>query len=102
MTKTLIRGRHSPDYVIEYINRVNPGFFVAVSWVVGIKRPSEFFHGLAIGFALMLILEGIIPFLYPQRWRNLVQQLSQINDRALRLIGFVSMMLGVVLLYIVN
>jgi uncharacterized protein YjeT (DUF2065 family) len=57
---------------------------------------------LAIGFCLMLILEGIIPFLYPQRWRNLVQQLSLISDRSLRLIGLSSMLLGVVALYMVN
>lgn len=64
--------------------------------------PSELLHGLAIGFCLMLILEGIIPFLYPQRWRNLVQQLSLISDRSLRLIGLASMTIGVVALYIVN
>ncbi|MGB0205022.1 MAG: DUF2065 domain-containing protein [Neptuniibacter sp.] len=64
--------------------------------------PSELLHELAIGFCLMLILEGIIPFLYPQRWRNLVQQLSLVNDRSLRLIGLASMTLGVVALYIVN
>lgn len=50
----------------------------------------------------MLILEGIIPFLYPQRWRNLVQQLSLIDDRSLRLMGLASMVIGVVALYIVN
>ncbi|WP_415892369.1 DUF2065 domain-containing protein [Neptuniibacter sp. PT8_73] len=63
---------------------------------------SELLHSLAVGFCLMLILEGVIPFLYPQRWRNLVQQLSMISDRSLRLIGLVSMLLGLVALYIVN
>ena len=63
---------------------------------------SDLLHGLAVGVCLMLILEGVIPFLYPQRWRNLVQQLSQVDDRSLRLIGFASMTLGVVALYIVN
>lgn len=63
---------------------------------------SELLHELAIGFCLMLILEGIIPFLYPQRWRNLVQQLSLVSDRSLRLVGLASMLLGVITLYIVN
>ncbi|WP_286237029.1 DUF2065 domain-containing protein [Neptuniibacter halophilus] len=63
---------------------------------------SELLHELAIGFCLMLILEGIIPFLYPQRWRNLVQQLALISDSSLRMIGLASMLLGVVTLYIVN
>lgn len=64
--------------------------------------PSELLHELAIGFCLMLILEGIIPFLYPQRWRSLVQQLSVISDRSLRMMGFTSMMLGLIALYLVN
>ncbi len=64
--------------------------------------PSELLHELAIGFCLMLILEGIIPFLYPQRWRSLVQQLSVISDRSLRMMGFASMMLGLIALYLVN
>jgi len=63
---------------------------------------SEFWHQMLIGFCLMLVLEGIIPFLYPQRWRNLVQQLSLVSNRALRITGFVSMMTGVVLLYVFN
>lgn len=64
--------------------------------------PSDLLRELAIGFCLMLILEGIIPFLYPQRWRNLVQQLSLISDRSLRFVGLLSMLLGVAALYIVN
>lgn len=63
---------------------------------------SELLNGLAVGFCLMLILEGIIPFLYPQRWRNLVQQLALVSDRSLRLIGLGSMVLGLVVLYAVH
>lgn len=59
-------------------------------------------HELAIGFCLMLILEGVIPFLYPQRWRNLVQQLALVDDRTLRFIGLASMLAGLGLLYLVN
>ncbi|MFW1678468.1 DUF2065 domain-containing protein [Pontibacter sp. JAM-7] len=64
--------------------------------------PTEFWHELAIAFCLMLILEGVIPFLYPQRWRNLVQQLARVDDRVLRVIGFASMLAGLILLYLVN
>jgi uncharacterized protein YjeT (DUF2065 family) len=53
-------------------------------------------------FCLMLVLEGIIPFLYPTRWRNLVVQLAVISDRQLRIMGLVSMMIGVGLLYILK
>ena len=63
---------------------------------------SEFWHQLLIGFCLLLILEGILPFVYPQRWRGLVQQLALVSNRALRVTGFLSMMAGVILLYMIN
>ena len=60
---------------------------------------DAFWQALAAGLAMMLIFEGVIPFLYPERWRRLIEQLSQVSDQALRLIGLASMLLGVLLLY---
>lgn len=59
-------------------------------------------HELAIAFCLMLVLEGIIPFLYPARWRSLVAALADIDDRSLRWAGLASMIAGTVLLYLIN
>ena len=56
----------------------------------------------AVAFCLMLMLEGILPFLYPERWRRLVQILAQVDNRHLRMAGFVSMLLGTGLLYLVH
>ena len=56
----------------------------------------------AIAVCLMLVLEGIIPFLYPARWRRLVASLAEIDDHKLRLAGLVSMVTGTVLLYLIN
>lgn len=53
-------------------------------------------------FCLMLVLEGIIPFLYPHRWRNLVQSLGMVKDSQLRIMGFFSMLTGAGLLYLIN
>lgn len=53
-------------------------------------------------FCLMLVLEGIIPFLYPQRWRNLVVSLGMVENSQLRMIGLFSMLLGAGLLYLIN
>lgn len=53
-------------------------------------------------FCLMLVLEGIIPFLYPTRWRRLVASMALVNDRQLRSMGLVSMALGVGLLYLLT
>ena len=59
-------------------------------------------ESLLMAVALMLVVEGIIPFLYPGKWRNLVAMLAQISDRQLRIMGLVSMLLGVVLVYLVK
>jgi uncharacterized protein YjeT (DUF2065 family) len=53
-------------------------------------------------FCLMLVFEGIIPFLYPQRWRKLVVSLALVNDRQLRIMGLLSMLLGAGLLYLIH
>lgn len=50
----------------------------------------------------MLVLEGVIPFLYPARWRRLVTQLADIDDKTLRLVGLGSMLAGTFLLYLIN
>jgi len=61
---------------------------------------AEFWYELWIAFCLLLVIEGVIPFLYPQRWRSLVAQLAQVSDSLLRIIGFASMIAGTALLLI--
>lgn len=51
---------------------------------------------------LLLIIEGIIPFLYPSKWRSLVAMLASIDDRQLRTMGLISMLIGVGLLYLTS
>lgn len=53
-------------------------------------------------FALMLVFEGILPFLNPQRFRNMLKMLDEIDDRLVRRIGLVSMLAGLGLLYLVR
>ena len=60
----------------------------------------DFWRELLIAFCLMLILEGIVPFLYPQRWRLLVKRLAEIDNNKLRIMGLVSMLVGTGLLYV--
>lgn len=52
--------------------------------------------------ALMLVIEGILPFLCPECWRNWVAKMMRISDQNMRVIGFSMMLIGVVLLYFVN
>ena len=57
---------------------------------------------LLIGFALVLIIEGILPFLSPQGMKQLMKTMSEMDNHSIRVTGFVSMILGLILLYIVN
>ncbi len=59
-------------------------------------------HDLAVAFCLMLVIEGIIPFIDPKRWRKMLLMLDQIDDTTMRMIGLGSMLAGTALLYIIN
>lgn len=48
---------------------------------------------------LMLVMEGIMPFLNPQAFRRTLAAVVQADDRVLRMVGFLSMLAGVALLY---
>ena len=63
---------------------------------------SPFWQHLWIALSLVMVIEGILPFLYPRRWRRLVAQLALIDDRTMRLIGLISMLSGVGLLLMVT
>ena len=45
-------------------------------------------HELAVAFCLMLVIEGVIPFISPGRWRKMLLMLDQIDDNTMRMIGF--------------
>ncbi|MDM8559851.1 DUF2065 domain-containing protein [Candidatus Parabeggiatoa sp. HSG14] len=57
---------------------------------------------LGIAFALLLVIEGIMPFINPAGWRNTLKTVSEMDDDTLRIIGFFSMVFGVLLLYLVH
>tara|TARA_B110000858_G_scaffold197470_2_gene259210 strand:- start:25875 stop:26060 length:186 start_codon:yes stop_codon:yes gene_type:complete len=59
-------------------------------------------HELAIAFCLMLVVEGMIPFISPSRWRKMLLVLDQIDDNTMRMIGLGSMLTGTVLLLLIN
>ncbi len=65
-------------------------------------RSDTMWHDLAVAFCLMLVIEGIIPFVSPGRWRKMLLMLDQIDDNTMRMIGLGSMLLGTALLYVIN
>jgi len=57
---------------------------------------------LGIALCLVLVLEGILPFLYPRRWRMALMHIAQLPERRLRMMGLASMLLGTALLYLLH
>lgn len=49
-------------------------------------------------FALMLVLEGLLPFLSPQTWRQVFEKATQMSDGQIRFVGLTSMVIGVLML----
>jgi len=52
--------------------------------------------------ALMLVFEGILPFLAPGVWRETFRRLTEMSDGQIRFIGLTSMLIGLLLLYFVK
>jgi len=52
--------------------------------------------------ALVLVIEGAMPFVSPGTWRKGFIQLLQLRDGQLRFFGLCSILLGVVLLWLAN
>jgi uncharacterized protein YjeT (DUF2065 family) len=51
-----------------------------------------------MALALMLILEGVLPFLAPGVWRDTFRRITQMSDGQIRFVGLSSMLVGVLLL----
>ena len=55
---------------------------------------------LLLAFALMLVLEGLMPFMAPATWREAFRRLIQLTDGQLRFIGLTSMVIGIFLIMV--
>ncbi len=56
--------------------------------------------GLAV--ALMLVLEGLMPFLAPAAWREMFRRVIELNDGQIRFIGLAAILVGLGLFWIVS
>ena len=52
--------------------------------------------------ALYLVIEGMIPFVSPARFRRTVEQMAQLGDHNLRMAGLVAMVAGLIMLFVVR
>jgi uncharacterized protein YjeT (DUF2065 family) len=51
-----------------------------------------------MALALMLILEGVLPFIAPTLWRDTFRRITQMTDGQIRFVGLSSMLVGLLLL----
>ncbi|HET9700202.1 MAG TPA: DUF2065 domain-containing protein [Burkholderiales bacterium] len=57
---------------------------------------------LVTALALMLVLEGLLPFLAPGLWREAFRRIIEMSDGQIRFVGLTSMVAGLLLLYLVK
>ncbi len=55
-------------------------------------------HDLLTAFALLLIIEGLMPMIAPRMWQQVMQELAAVNPRNIRVGGIISMLAGAILL----
>jgi uncharacterized protein len=60
------------------------------------------FEGLLMALAIVMILEGALPFVSPRVWRDTFRRLIELSDGQIRFVGLIAIVIGVVALLIVG
>ena len=55
-----------------------------------------------VALALVMVFEGLIPFINPKGYRRMVVMMSLLDDKSLRRTGFVIMVTGAILVYLLK
>lgn len=53
---------------------------------------------LSVALSLVLVIEGVLPFLSPERWRLFAYRMADMDSRTIRIAGLISMLSGLILL----
>lgn len=61
-----------------------------------------FWTEILTALALVLVIEGMLPFISPSRYRRMVTEVTRLGDNTIRNIGLVIMIIGLLLLFIVR
>ncbi len=51
-----------------------------------------------LGLGLFLVFEGLAPFLVPSQWKEGVKRIAAMTDGQVRFVGFISLLIGSVVL----
>ena len=57
---------------------------------------------LIMAIALMLVIEGVLPFVAPNLWRDTFRRITQMSDGQIRFVGLTAMLIGLLLLVVVG
>jgi len=74
---------------------------------MGLDRSSDlrlevYWTEIFTAVALVLVIEGMLPFVRPGRYKQLVAQVTRLSDSQLRIFGLVAMIAGLLLLFVVR
>jgi uncharacterized protein YjeT (DUF2065 family) len=61
---------------------------------------AAYTNTLMTAVALMLVIEGLLPFLLPMVWRDAFRRLTEMSDGQIRFVGLSSMLAGLLLLFL--
>ncbi|MBK6403508.1 MAG: DUF2065 domain-containing protein [Rhodocyclaceae bacterium] len=53
---------------------------------------------LLVAFALMLVIEGLLPFIAPRVWRETFRRVTELTDGQIRFIGLTSILIGLLVM----
>lgn len=57
---------------------------------------------LLTAFALMLVLEGLLPFIAPNAWRETFRRITELSNGQIRFLGLSSILVGIILIFILT
>ena len=57
---------------------------------------------LSVALSLVLSIEGLLPFLSPERWRLLAYRMADMDTKTVRIVGLISMLSGLILLSVLR
>lgn len=59
-------------------------------------------NDLFAALALVFVIEGLLPFINPSAYKSTMMQMATFPEKSIRMIGFGSMIVGVVLLFLIR
>lgn len=57
---------------------------------------------LLMAFGLMLVIEGLLPFMAPRLWRDTFRRVTEMADGQLRFVGLTSIIIGLAMILFFN